>query len=90
MFKFNPTSHIRPAIRTIAGVTTLAVANAVIKNNTADPETKAQKATLMVGSYILAALAASSAIKYVDARMDSVVQDAKDAKIERDQKKDQK
>lgn len=86
MLNLNPKSYIRPAIRTIAGVSSLAVATAVIKNNTADPETKAQKATLMVGSYVLAALAASHAINYVDARIDSVLQDVEDSKIERDQK----
>ena len=86
MFNLNLKSYIRPAIRTIAGVTSLAVANAVIKNNTADPETKAQKATLAIGSYVLAHMVSSSAVKYVDARIDSTVQDVKDSKIERDQK----
>lgn len=86
MFNLNPKSYIRPAIQVVVGVTTYAVANAVIKNNTADPETKAQKATLAIGSYVLAHLVSSTAVKYVDARLDSVIQDSKDAKIERDQK----
>ena len=86
MFKFNPKSIIRPAIQLVVGVTTYAVANAVIKNNTADPETKAQKATLAIGSYVLAHQVSSSAVKYVDARLDSVAQDVQDAKIKRDQK----
>ena len=86
MFNLNPKSYIRPAIQLVVGVTTYAVANAVIKNNTADPETKAQKATLAIGSYVLAHLVSSTAVKYVDTRIDSVIQDAKDAKIERDQK----
>ena len=86
MLNLNPKSYIRPAIRTVAGITSFAVANAVIKNNTADPETKAQKATLMIGSYVLASLAASFAINFVDARVDSVLQDVEDSKIEREQK----
>ena len=86
MSKFNPKSIIRPAIQLVVGVTTYAVANAVIKNNTADPETKAQKATLAIGSYVLAHTVASIAVKHVDARIDSIIQDVKDAKIECDQK----
>ena len=86
MNKFNPKSVIRPAIQLVVGITTYAVANAVIKNNTADPETKAQKATLAIGSYALAHMVSSSAVKYVDARIDSVSKDLKDAKTERDQK----
>lgn len=86
MNKFNPKSIIRPAIQLVVGVTTYAVANAVIKNNTADPETKAQKATLAIGSYVLAHTVSSIAVKHVDARIDQVVQDAKDTKTERDQK----
>lgn len=86
MKKFNPKSIIRPAIQLVVGVTTYAVANAVIKNNTADPETNAQKATLATGSFVLAHLVSSSAVKYVDARIDSAIQDVKDSKTERDQK----
>lgn len=86
MNKFNPKSIIRPGIQLVVGVTTYAVANAVIKNNTADPENKAQKATLVIGSYVLAHMVSSSAVKYVDARIDSALQDVKDAKTERDQK----
>lgn len=86
MNKFNPTSIIRPGIQLVVGVTTYAVANAVIKNNTADPETQAQKATLAIGSFVLAHLVSSSAVKYADARIDAVVQDVKDAKTDHDQK----
>lgn len=79
MLNLNPKTYIRPLVKAVVGVTTYSVANAVIKNNTAEPENKAQKATLMIGSYVLAHLAASAAIQYVDTRFDSVIEDVKDA-----------
>lgn len=80
MHKPNVKSYIRPAIQLVVGVTTYAVANAVIKNNVSEPETKAQKATLAIGSYVLAHQVSSKAVQFVDSRIDSILEDAKDAK----------
>jgi hypothetical protein len=78
MLNQNPKTYIRRLVKAVVGVTTYAVAEAVIKNNTADPENKAQKATLTVGCYVLASLAAAAAIKHVDARFDADEEDVKD------------
>lgn len=86
MNKFNPQSIIRPAIDLVVGVTTYSVANAVIKNNTADPETKAQKATLAIGSYVIAQLVSAHAVKHVNARAESLLESIEDARTKRDQK----
>lgn len=89
MLNLNPKTYIRPLVKAVVGVTTYAVASAVIKNNTAEPENKAQKVTLMVGSYVLAHLAASAAIQYVDVRFDTVIENAKDVrdKVEQNNQK---
>lgn len=86
MNTFNPKSIIRPAIDLVVGVTTYAVTNAVIKNNTADPENKAQKATLVIGSYVLAHMVSASAVKHVNARVDMIIESAEDARTKREQK----
>lgn len=80
MHKPNIKSLIRPGIQLVVGVTTYAVANAVIKNNVADPETRAQKATLAVGSYVLAHQVSAKAVQFVDSRIDSILDDMQDAK----------
>lgn len=80
MQKPNIKSLIRPGIQLVVGVTTYAVAQAVIKNNVADPETRAQKATLAVGSYVLAHQVSSKAVQFVDSRIDSILEDVEDAK----------
>jgi hypothetical protein len=86
MLNFNLRTHIRTLVKAVVGVTTYAVANAVIKNNTAEPENKAQKATLVIGSYVLSHLAASAAVQYIDARFDAPIEDVKDVQDTVDQK----
>lgn len=57
---------VRNAITAVVGLSTYAVSKAVIKNNVAEPETRLQKATLTVGSMVIAQVVSSMASDYVD------------------------
>lgn len=64
------TTIAKIATQVVATCTTYSVAKAVIKNNVAEPETFAQKATLAAGSILIADLVsakvATHAMSYVD------------------------
>lgn len=66
-----PKRHfVRYAVDAVVGVTTYAVSKAIIKNNVADHETKAQKASLAVGSYVLSQMVSATATGYVNRQID--------------------
>lgn len=53
----------------VVGLSTNAVAKAVIKNNVADPETTTQKVALAVGSTVLGQMVGFAAADYVDGQI---------------------
>ena len=56
----------RVATNLVVGLSTYAVAKAVIKNNVAEPETVTDKVTLAAGSFVLANMVSGAASSYVD------------------------
>lgn len=65
-------SLVRTAINLVVGVSTYAVATAVIKNNVAEPESTPQKAMLAVGSFALGHAVADKATTWSDAQIDTL------------------
>lgn len=57
---------VHNAITAVVGLSAYAVSKAVIKNNVAEPETLLQKATLTVGSMVIAQVVSSMASDHVD------------------------
>lgn len=90
MFNTSKTTIVRAAIQLAVGVSTYAVTSAVIKNNVSDPDTKAQKAALAVGSYVLGHMVANEAGKYVDASFVEIMEGLRTIKSDVADVKDQK
>jgi len=57
------------AVTAVVGFSAYAVSKAVIKNNVAEPETGLQKATLTVGSMVIAQIVSGMASEHVDKKI---------------------
>lgn len=60
-------------IGTVVGLSTYAVTRAVIQNNVSEPETRAQKATLAVGSYAIGHTVAAKTRQWSNAKVRSLI-----------------
>lgn len=66
MFGIKNSTLIHGAINLVVGVSTYGISSAIIKNNTAEPETLASKAALATGSFVISTMVAEKATMWVD------------------------
>lgn len=69
MSQKNSPFTVRNAVTAVVGFSAYAVSKAVIKNNVAEPETGLQKATLTVGSMVIAQIVSGMASAHVDKKI---------------------
>lgn len=72
MFGIKNTTLIRSAINLGVAVSTYGISSAIIKNNTAEPETLAQKAALATGSFVIGSMVAEKATSWTDTQLRSI------------------
>lgn len=68
--QLKPSSLIRPVTVLATSVATYNVTKATIRNNVAEPQTKTQKVTLWLGSFVIASMVSESAESYVNGKFD--------------------
>lgn len=68
----NAQNIVKAVVTFAASVSTYAVTTAVIRNNVSDPETKAQKAALAVGSYVIGQTVAEKTRRWTDAKVEQI------------------
>ena len=71
---------VRYAIDAVVGIATLSAISAIVKNNTAEPETKTQKVAVGVSSFVLGTMVAEKASAWADRQLMGVVQGIEDEK----------
>lgn len=71
--QLKPSSLVRPTIALATSVATYNVTKATIRNNVAEPETKTQKVTLWLGSFVIASMVSEAAESYVNGKIDIFV-----------------
>ena len=69
MSQKNSPFTVRNAVTAVVGFSAYAVSKAVIKNNVAEPETGLHKATLTVGSMVIAQIVSGMASEHVDKKI---------------------
>lgn len=79
MFGIKNSTLIRTAINLGVAVSTYGISSAIIKNNTADPETLAQKAALATGSFVIGSMVAEQATSWTDLQLRSFLGAAEEA-----------
>ena len=91
MFGIKTSTLIRSAINLGVAVSTYSLATAIIKNNTADPETLAQKAALAGGSFVLGSMVAEKASSWTNTQLRSIMLGVEEVnKIQTDTESDPK
>lgn len=83
------TPLVRYAINVIVGGATYATANAIVKSNVREPETKTQKVILAIGSGVIAKMVSTAGVDYVNNSIDSWSRAFKKARQKADDKNNQ-
>jgi hypothetical protein len=78
----NKTSLVKNVVGAVVGVSTTALTHAVIKNNVNEPETLAQKATVVTGSTVFGWMVSEKAREWTDSKIDQAIASWKEAKAE--------
>lgn len=83
-----PANLIKAGVGLVSGMATYAVTSAVIRNNVETPETRLQKATLAVGSYVIGQTVAAKTSQWATAKTQLVIDSINNATADKKSKDD--